>query len=145
MQFYNSEMKPGDIVRIINSSGLPIGRWYMIKTIVGKNVYVTNNLLIKPFRLSSNTTIKVYSKMVVQVSAKDYKKLDKHYTNTFYHPISPVYDKLCDKQPEIIEFWCIGMKQRIYLRTDGIYRRVIDGEKCVRMYFVERIFRPLFT
>jgi len=85
-------MKSGDIVRIINSSGLPIGRWYMIKRIVGKNVYVTNNVLIKPFRLSSNTTIKVYSKMVVQVSAKDYKKLDKHYTNTFYHPICRILD-----------------------------------------------------
>ena len=137
-------MKIGDIIRIVNKSGLPIGRWYTVHKKVGKNVYVTNNILVKPFRLSQNTSVKIYSKMYIQVSANDFKKLDKHYTSTYYHPVTKKYDELYDKQPEIIEFGCAGNKKRIFLRVDGIYRRRIEGEMCIRIYFTERIFRPLY-
>lgn len=137
-------MKKGDIIRVVNKSGLAIGRWYQIHSIKNKSVYVVNNITIKPFRLSQTTVIKVYTKMAVQVSADDYNKLDKHYTSTYYHPISPRYEQLYDKQPEIIEFYCPGKKRRIYLRVDVICRRYINFKPCIRMYFVERIFKPLF-
>ena len=144
MQFLNNEMKTGDIIRVVSKSGLPMGRYYTVSKIIGKRVYVTNNISLKPFLLSSQSAVRVYSKMCIQVSASDYKKLSKLYTNTYYHEVSPQYDKLYDLQPEIIEFFCPGIKSHIFLKTDGIYRRHIDGKACIRMYFNERLFRPLF-
>ena len=144
MQFLSNEMKKGDIVRLISKSGLAMGRYYIVSKTVGKRLYVTNSIAIKPFMLPSQSNVKVYSKMRIQVSAADYKKLNKPYTSTYYHEVSPQYDKLYDAQPEIIEFYCTGIQRRIFWKTDVIHRKVIDGKPCIRIYFSERLFRPLF-
>ena len=136
-------MKKGDIIRFLNKSGLPIGRFYMIDKIVGKAIWVTNNIILKPFKLSVYQNIKVYTKCVALVSESDFTDLDKLHCVTYYHSTSKQWDKIFDKQPEIIEFRVLGKKKRIFYKTDGIYRRIIDGKPCIRVYFEQRLFRPL--
>lgn len=132
-------MKEGDIIRRLNSSGLPIGRYYMVKKVTSKSVYISNNITGK-FKLTQPNRIKVYKKYVVQVSKEDYDFLKERYVITYHHPVSTAWDKIYDEQPEIIEFWCVGEIKRLYVKTEDIYRRIINGVPSIRIFFCERLF-----
>ena len=137
-------MKKGDIVRIINKSGLPIGRFYIVHKVVGRVVYVKNSIYLTPFRLSIFQNVHVYTKCIALVSHADFEDLNKSYCNTYYHVVSKQWDKIYDKQPDIIEFMCVGVQQHIFYKTDTIHRKIIKGQPCIRVYFQQRIFRSIY-
>lgn len=134
-------MKAGDIIKVVRQ-GIPIGRYYIVtKLLKGGIIYVRDHITRKPFRLAKWTTIRIYKKYAIIISREDYDKLDSPIVFKYHHKVSKAWDKIYDEQPDIIEFICRGAKEHIFLETDGIYRKIIDGEPSIRVYFNRRIFQ----
>jgi len=134
-------MKTGDIIRVVRQ-GIPIGRYYIVtKLLKGGIIYVRDHIVRKPFRLTAYTPTRTYTKCAVVISREDYDKLNSPIVFKYHHKVSKAWDKIYDEQPDIIEFICRGVKEHIFLETDGIYRKIIDGEPSIRIYFNRRIFQ----
>lgn len=110
-------MKKGDVIRRQTKSGCPVGQYMRILSMNGNKIKVIGASGLS-FTVFKTDNLKVYSKMILQISKEDYIKLKVAFIECYRHELTKSLDKVYGNPPDIIEFWTKGIDERLFFTLD---------------------------
>lgn len=152
-------MRKGDIVRRINSAGDFIGRYYIVRKVIGNRVYV-DDLERFPIMNSKDWHIsfcKFFAKVVqaacIQISEVQFEAITSGYIKEISHPCTIRWDMIVNEQPEIVVFKCTNKDKYawgIYESSYHFVRKEIlnqnrFGEMVKSTYMVKVKFKHIIS
>ena len=111
-------IKRGDIFRRKTHTDKLFGAYYMYEYrrkewLLGRYLGEENK---PPFRIvTSKERIFVFSKHSIHLSDKEFDALKYKRFGVIYHDVTPMYEKVFEKKPDVIEFWKTGTGRLFFL------------------------------